>query len=152
MIESLPAVNASLNATSALLLIVGWILIHQKRVAAHRACMIAAFVVSALFLACYLVYHYHIGHRPFPGPTEWKKVYLAVLIPHIALAVGMLPLIAITFHRAFRGDFARHRKIARWTLPIWLYVSVTGVVVYAMLYLIDWGPAVSAVSVAAPIP
>jgi uncharacterized membrane protein YozB (DUF420 family) len=100
--------------------------------------MISAFIVSALFLACYLVYHANVGSRRFPIEGTWKTIYLAVLIPHILLAVVMLPFIFLTFKRAFAGDFERHRKVARWTLPIWLYVSVTGVVVYVMLYQIQW--------------
>ncbi|MFO0948753.1 MAG: DUF420 domain-containing protein [Planctomycetota bacterium] len=144
MIDSLPLVNACLNGLAALLLVAGYIAIKQGKVPAHKACMIAAFVVSALFLACYLTYHIgrHQIHgsssQPFPGKGIWRPIYFSILIPHILLAIGMLPMIFLTFWRAFRGDFARHRRIARWTLPIWIYVSVTGVLVYLMLYQMDW--------------
>ena len=137
-ISYLPHINACLNGTSALLLFSGWLLIRNQKVAAHKVCMIAAFFVSAAFLACYLVYHGYVGSKPFPGTGLWRKVYFAILIPHILLAIGMLPPIFITFYRAYRQDFVRHRRIARWTLPIWLYVSVTGVIVYWMLYQVRW--------------
>ncbi|QDU63089.1 hypothetical protein Pan216_39640 [Planctomycetes bacterium Pan216] len=138
MIESLPAVNATLNAIAAVLLAVGWVLIKQKRIIAHRNCMIAALVVSALFLSCYLVYHVNHLSTSFPGTGVWRTIYFAVLVPHIILAIVMLPMIFLTFLWAFRGQIDRHRGLARWTLPIWLYVSVTGVVVYVMLYRIPW--------------
>lgn len=138
MIESLPLVNASLNALAALLLVAGWVLIKAGRRDAHRNCMLAAFGTSALFLACYLVYHAKVGSRPFPGTGAWRGVYFAILVPHILLAIGMLPMILVTFRRAFRGDYVRHRRLARVTLPIWLYVSITGVMVYWMLYQVDW--------------
>ena len=138
MIENLPAVNATLNGVAALLLLAGWIAVRRRRIGLHKACMASAFLVSALFLACYLVYHAKMGSRRFPIEGVWKSVYLAVLIPHILLAAGMLPLIFLTFRRALAGDFERHRRVARWTLPIWLYVSITGVVVYVMLYQIRW--------------
>lgn len=144
MIDTLPLVNACLNGLAAVLLIAGYVAIKRKKIPAHKAFMIAAFGVSALFLACYLTYH--IGrHRihgsssqPFPGTGIWRPIYFSILIPHILLAIGMLPMIFLTFLRAFRGDFTRHRRIARWTLPIWIYVSVTGVLVYLMLYRMDW--------------
>lgn len=139
MIESLPAVNAVLNSTAAVLLIVGWILIKRKKIIAHRNCMIAAFVVSAIFLACYLTYHYTVQHRPFPGHGIWRTIYFSILIPHVLLAVGMLPFIFATFYHAFKGNIIKHKRVAKWTLPIWLYVSITGVLVYVMLYRIDWG-------------
>lgn len=138
MIESLPLVNASLNALAAMLLVAGWFLIKAGRRDAHRNLMVAAFGTSALFLACYLVYHAKVGSRPFPGTGVWRGIYFAILVPHILLAIGMLPMILVTFWRAYRGDFERHRRIARVTLPIWLYVSVTGVMVYWMLYQVDW--------------
>jgi len=123
-----------LNATSAVLLTAGFVCIVRRRVAAHRACMLAAFATSALFLACYLVYHYHVGHVAYSGRGAIRAVYLTILASHVLLAVLVLPLALATLYRAFRADFPRHRRIARWTLPIWLYVSVTGVVVYWMLY------------------
>ncbi len=133
-IDNLPHLNAMLNATSAVLLTAGFVCIVRRRVAAHRACMLAAFATSALFLACYLVYHYHVGHVAYSGRGAIRAVYLTILASHVLLAVLVLPLALATLYRAFRADFPRHRRIARWTLPIWLYVSVTGVVVYWMLY------------------
>lgn len=133
-IADLPRLNASLNAASTLLLVVGFVLIRAKKVAAHRACMIAAFCSSTLFLASYVYYHAHVGSVRFPGVGPVRTVYFAVLIPHVALAFTVVPLALTTLWRAARGDFARHRRIARVTLPIWLYVSVTGVIVYWMLY------------------
>lgn len=136
--ESLPAVNAGLNALATVLLIGGWAFIRNKAVTPHKLCMIAALVVSALFLGCYVVYHVQHGSTKFPIGGFWYGVYLVVLVPHIVLAVVQLPLIYFTFSRAFRERFDAHRRIARWTLPLWLYVSVTGVVVYWMLYRVTW--------------
>jgi uncharacterized membrane protein YozB (DUF420 family) len=130
----LPTVNASLNATSTILLVVGWIFIKRRAIAAHRACMIAACIVSALFLASYLVYHANVGSVPYQGQGPLRTIYFVILITHIILAALILPLALITLTRGLRGQFTRHRAIARWTFPIWLYVSVTGVVIYAMLY------------------
>lgn len=138
MIESLPAVNAALNAVAAVLLACGWICIRRRCIAAHKTCMIGAFITSCLFLACYLVYHALHGSRPFPGTGGWRVAYFAVLVPHIILAIGMLPFIFIAMARALGGQFDRHVAVARWTLPVWLYVSVTGVAVYVMLYQIRW--------------
>ena len=129
-----PALNAFLNATSAVLLTIGWLFIRRRNVAAHKACMIGAFAVSAVFLACYLYYHYHHGATSFPKQGVIRPIYFGILISHIILAVAMLPFIFLTFRWAFRNELARHVRIARWTLPIWLYVSVTGVVVYWLLY------------------
>lgn len=137
-VESLPAVNATLNGLSAILLVLGYVFIRRRQVGPHQACMVGAFVVSALFLACYLLYHYYAGSRRFPGTGTWRIVYFAILIPHIILAVLMLPPIAMTFARAFRDDFAGHVWWARRSLPVWLYVSVTGVLVYWMLYQVRW--------------
>jgi putative membrane protein len=137
-IESLPAINAGLNATSAVLLTAGWLFIRRRAVTAHKVCMIAAFLVSTAFLACYVAYHALHGSTPFPGTGIWRQVYFAVLIPHIRLAIFMLPFIFVTFRRAFRGLYVEHARIARWTLPIWLYVSLTGVAVYWMLYRMNW--------------
>ena len=139
MIESLPAVNATLNGLAFALLVAGWVSILRRQIQAHKVCMISAFVVSALFLACYLTYHYYAGSKPFPGYGIWRPIYFyVILIPHIILAVVMLPMIAATFYHAFRDRFAAHKRIARWTLPVWLYVSITGVIVYVMLYQMDW--------------
>jgi uncharacterized membrane protein YozB (DUF420 family) len=133
-VTDLPAVNATLNAIAGTLLVVGWVLIRKRRIAQHRACMLAAFGTSALFLLSYLVYHYHVGSRPFEGQGPIRAVYFSVLITHVILAMFVLPLALMTLSRGLREQYARHVAIARWTLPIWLYVSVTGVIVYLMLY------------------
>lgn len=138
VVEWLPTVNATLNGLAAVLLVAGWIWIKRGNIGAHRNCMVAAFFVSALFLACYLTYHFHHVSTPFPGKGIWRPIYFSILIPHILLAALMLPMIFRTFYLAYRADYYRHRKIARWTLPIWLYVSVTGVAVYLMLYQVNW--------------
>ena len=129
-----PALNASLNATTAVLLVTGYALIRRKRVALHRGFMLSALVVSCLFLASYLYYHAHIGSKRFAGVGWIRPVYFAILISHTVLAVAIVPLALVTLARALRERFDRHRRIARWTLPIWLYVSVTGVVIYLLLY------------------
>ena len=133
-ISYLPHVNACLNATSAILLFTGYSFIRARNVVAHRACQIAALVVSLLFLASYLTYHYHHGSTRFLGTGLVRPIYFTVLTSHTILAIVIVPLVALTFYRAFRGDFIRHRRIARITLPLWLYVSITGVIVYLMLY------------------
>jgi uncharacterized membrane protein YozB (DUF420 family) len=132
--SDLPAINATLNATSAVLLTIGWFLIRSRRIAAHRRFMIAAFISSSLFLTSYLIYHAKIGSKPFPGTGVMRTVYFSILIPHVTLAALVLPLAIMTLRRGLRRDDKRHRRIARWTLPLWLFVSVTGVVVYLMLY------------------
>lgn len=133
-VYDLPAVNASLNATAAGLLIWGYTLIRRRKIESHRKVMIAAFVTSVLFLISYLVYHARVRSVPF-GRTGWISIlYYCILITHAVLAAAVPPLAIITLRRAFRADFARHHRIAVWTFPIWLYVSVTGVVVYWMLY------------------
>ena len=134
-VTDLPALNAALNATSAVLLVIGWFLIRSRRIAAHRRCMIAAVIVSGLFLTSYVIYHAQIGSKAFPGTGWVRTVYYAILVPHVILAAAVLPLAIVTLRRGLRRDDARHRRLARITLPIWLFVSVTGVVVYAMLYL-----------------
>ncbi len=139
-VQDLPAVNATLNGISALLLGAGYVLIRRKQVTAHKACMLSAFGVSVLFLASYLTYHYHVGSVPFGGRGWSRPLYFSVLLTHTPLAAAIVPLALITLYRAWRGQFEKHKRIARWTLPIWLYVSVTGVVVYLMLYQI-YGPA-----------
>lgn len=133
-VSDLPLVNASLNGLAAILLIAGYICIRQRRIAAHRAAMIAAFVTSVLFLVSYLVYHAHTGSRPFPGRGAIRGVYFVILITHIVLAATIPPLAGVTLWRAYHGRFDRHVRVARWTLPLWLYVSITGIVVYVMLY------------------
>jgi len=126
--------NAVLNGTSGVLLLGGWLMIRRGRVDAHRRCMLAAFVASALFLVSYVVYHAHAGSRPFAGHGPVRAIYFAILITHVLLAAAIVPLALVTLRRALRGDYVRHRRIARWTYPIWMYVSVTGVVIYLMLY------------------
>ena len=133
-IPYLPHLNACLNGTSAILLFAGYLFIRSGKVAAHRACQISALVVSLAFLTSYLTYHYYHGATRFQGTGLARPIYFTILTSHTILAVVIVPLVIITFYRAFRLDFARHRKIARITLPLWLYVSVTGVVVYLMLY------------------
>ncbi len=133
-LSDLPALNASLNATTTVLLLTGYAMIRRRRVSLHRACMIAATVTATLFLACYLYYHAHVGSKPFPGQGWIRPVYFAILISHTVLAAAVVPLALTTLIRGLRGQFPKHRQIARWTLPIWLYVSVTGVVIYLLLY------------------
>lgn len=133
-VTDLPALNATLNGMAAILLTMGWAFIRRKDTRSHRVCMIGALVTSAAFLASYLVYHYHVGSRPFPHEGPIRIVYFTILITHVVLAVAIVPLVLMTVSRALREQFARHRAIARWTLPLWLYVSVTGVAVYWMLY------------------
>lgn len=137
-VQDLPALNATLNATTAVLLTAAYGLIRTRRIAAHRAAMIAACIVSALFLASYLVYHAQAGSKHFPGTGWIRPVYFAILISHTVLAAAVVPLALVTFTRGLRSDFSRHARIARWTLPLWLYVSVTGVVIYVMLYRLSW--------------
>lgn len=130
----LPLVNACLNATSAALLTAGYVFIRRKRATAHRACMVSALVASTLFLVSYVAYHALAGSRPFGGQGGVRLVYFLVLVSHIVLAAAIVPLALATVYRALTGSFARHVRLARWTLPLWLYVSVTGVLVYWMLY------------------
>ena len=130
----LPALNATLNATAATLLTTGWRFIKAGRITAHRRCMISAFVASSLFLISYTVYHAQVGSKPFPGTGLLRTVYFSILIPHVTLAAVVLPMAIVTLRRGLRRDDARHRRLARWTLPVWLFVSVTGVIVYVMLY------------------
>ena len=133
-VAALPLLNACLNATSAALLTVGYLFIRGKHVAAHRACMVSALVASILFLVSYVAYHSLAGSRPFGGRGWVRLVYFPLLTSHVVLAAVIVPLALTTVYRALGGDFARHVRIARWTLPLWLYVSVTGVLVYWMLY------------------
>jgi putative membrane protein len=133
-VSDLPLVNASLNGIATVLLTVGYVCIRRRRIAAHRAAMVAAFATSVLFLISYLTYHAQAGSRPFPGQGPIRVVYFVILISHIVLAATIPPLAGVTLWRAYRRRFDRHMKIARWTLPLWLYVSITGIVVYWMLY------------------
>jgi len=134
-IGSLPAVNAALNGTCTVLLLLGFFFIQKRKIALHRLCMIAAFSCSAVFLALYLYFHAHAGVIRFSGRGWIRPVYFAILISHTTLAVVIVPLVLITLSRALRERFDRHKAIARWTLPLWLYVSVTGVIVYWLLYI-----------------
>jgi uncharacterized membrane protein YozB (DUF420 family) len=135
-VSFLPTFNAILNATSGILIVIGFLFIRRKRIAAHRACMIAAVICSSLFLISYLVYHvgFGAGVTRFTGTGWVRPAYYTILISHTILAVTIVPFIIVTLRRALRGEFVRHRRIARWTFPMWLYVSVTGVIVYLMLY------------------
>lgn len=133
-ISYLPHLNAFLNGSSAVLLLTGYSFIRKGNIAAHRACQISALVVSLIFLASYLTYHFNHGATRFAGQGLVRPLYFTILTSHTILAVVIVPLVIITFSRALRADFVRHRKIARITLPLWLYVCVTGVIVYLMLY------------------
>jgi putative membrane protein len=133
-VAALPALNAVLNGASAVLLTCGWLAIRRRRITVHRACMLGAFSVSVLFLVSYVVYHALAGSRAFAGQGWIRPVYFAVLISHVLLAAAMVPFVLTTLYRALGADFARHARLARFTLPVWLYVSVTGVVVYLILY------------------
>jgi uncharacterized membrane protein YozB (DUF420 family) len=133
--HDLPAVNATLNGLSALLLALGYWFIKRGNKIAHRNCMIAAFTTSAVFLGCYLTYHVLVKTLTrFEHPEAWRPVYLTILLTHTVLAVVIVPLILMTLYRARKQQFEAHRRIARWTWPLWMYVSVTGVVIYLMLY------------------
>jgi uncharacterized membrane protein YozB (DUF420 family) len=139
-IHDLPAVNASLNGLSAMFLTAGFVFIRRKNIIAHRNCMIAAFVTSIFFLACYLTYHtwlavvLHQGPTRFVEPQWFRPIYLAILLTHTVLAIVIVPMILMTLNRARRQRFELHKQIARWTWPLWMYVSVTGVAVYLLLY------------------
>jgi uncharacterized membrane protein YozB (DUF420 family) len=137
-VHPLATTNAVLNTLATVLLVAGWVFIRRGQVAAHRAAMVAAFLTSAVFLACYLAYHYAVGHVPFRGVGAVRPVYFAILISHILLAVAVPVLALRMFFLAWAGRFDAHRRLGRITLPIWLYVSVTGVVIYLMLY--HWFP------------
>ena len=131
----IPTLNASLNGASALMLVTGYVFIRRKKISAHRVCMLTAFTLSALFLVSYVIYHYQVGYTRFTGQGAIRVVYFSILISHTTLAVfAIIPLALVTLYRALRGQFERHRRIARWALPVWLYVSITGVLIYWMLY------------------
>ena len=139
-IYDLPTVNASLNGLSAALLTAGFIFIRQKKIIPHRNCMISAFCVSVIFLICYITYHtylavvLHRGPTRFENPLWFRPIYLTILLTHTVLAIVIVPMILITLSRALRERFDKHKKVARWTWPLWMYVSVTGVIVYLLLY------------------
>jgi uncharacterized membrane protein YozB (DUF420 family) len=133
-VRDLPALNATLNSCAVVLLLWGYVLIRKRRIRAHRRVMIGAFSVSVAFLISYLIYHAHVGSVRFQRTGTIRTVYLSILLTHTVLAAAVPFLAGITLYRGWKGDYERHRRIARWTLPIWLYVSVTGVVVYWMLY------------------
>ena len=133
-ITDLPAVNAALNFTAAVLIGTGFYFIKQKNIRAHKVCMVAALVVSGLFLTSYLVYHYNVGSVRFTKQGWIRNVYFPLLVTHTALAAVVLPMVLRTAFLAFKGRFINHVRIARWTFPVWIYVSITGVVVYLMLY------------------
>ena len=137
-IHDLPAINASLNALSGVLLLIGYRLIRARRVEQHRRVMIAAFVTSSLFLVCYVVYHAQVGSVRFTRQGIVRPLYFTILISHVTLAAAVLPLALVTLSRGLKARYERHRAIARWTFPIWLYVSVTGVLVYVLLYQPTW--------------
>lgn len=132
--STLPHLNAFLNAVAAVLLLLGFVAIRRRERERHRRFMVAAATTSAAFLVSYLVYHYRVGSVPFTGQGPVRALYFTILISHIILAAVIAPLVLMTLARAIRGDFERHRRIARWTWPLWMYVSVTGVMVYVMLY------------------
>jgi putative membrane protein len=133
-LSNLPAINASFNLLSTICLITGYIKIKQKKELTHKRCMVSALIFSTIFLTGYLIYHYHHGSTVFPELGWIKTLYLWILFPHIVLAIVMVPLILKTFYHAFKGQLTQHKKIARVTFPIWLYVSITGVIIYLMVY------------------
>ncbi len=133
-VHDLPSLNAALNSVSTILLITGFGFIRARRIEAHRRCMWSALATSALFLVSYVTYHAQAGSTRFEGQGWIRPVYFAILLTHIVLAAAIVPLALVTLRRAVKEDFVRHRRLARWTLPIWLYVSVTGVVIYVLLY------------------
>ena len=135
--HDLPFLNACLNSAVTLLLITGWLCVRSGLKKAHAACMISAFAVSCVFLVSYLYHKYVVlqgVHTPWPGPASWKAAYLFMLLTHVVLAIAIVPMALVSMSRAFRQRFELHRKIARWTLPVWLYVSITGVLIYVLLY------------------
>ena len=133
-ISDLPTVNATLNTISGILLTIGYVQIRQRKITAHKNCMLAAFSVSVLFLICYIIYHANTGSKPFTKQGWIRPVYFTILISHIILAFVIVPLALRTLYLAWRERFEQHRRIAKITFPIWLYVSVTGVIIYLMLY------------------
>lgn len=147
-VADLPAVNATLNSISTCLILLGWWMIRRERKFGHIVCMSLALVTSAVFLSCYLVYHYFVGSVRFTEQGWIRPIYFTILLSHLILAIVNLPMIVATVVPAFRAQFEKHRRLARWTLPIWLYVSVTGVLVYFMIY--QWFPPVNLEEILAP--
>jgi putative membrane protein len=137
-VHDLPAVNATLNALSGILLLVGYVLIRRRRIDQHRRVMLTAFATSSLFLVCYVVYHAQVGSVRFTRQGFVRPLYYTILVTHVTLAASVVPLALITLTRGLKGRFTQHRRIARWTFPIWMYVSVTGVIVYILLYQPTW--------------
>jgi putative membrane protein len=137
-LQDLPAVNASLNAISGALLVVGYLLMRAHRIEQHRRFMIAAFITSSIFLVCYLIYHGQVGSVRFTRQGLVRPIYFTILITHVTLAAVVLPLAILTLSRGLKARYPQHRRIARWTFPIWLYVSITGVLVYILLYQPTW--------------
>jgi putative membrane protein len=137
-VHDLPAVNASLNALSGVLLVIAYALIRARRIEQHRAVMLAAFATSSLFLACYVIYHAQVGSVPFTRQGFVRPLYFTILITHVILAAVVPPLAIVTLSRGLKRRYPQHRRIARWTFPIWMYVSVTGVLVYVLLYQPTW--------------
>lgn len=136
MVQYLPTINAALNATAAVLLVIGFLLIKQRRETAHKLVMVTAFGISILFLTCYVIYHVQVGSVKFTGPPPVRQIYLTMLVSHVVLA-ALVPFLAVrTIYLGVRDRRAEHRRVAKWTLPIWLYVSVTGVIIYVMLYFV----------------
>ena len=133
-LSDLPTLNACLNGASTVFLSAGYYFIRKGNKTAHRNCMIAALITSALFLTSYLIYHYNAGRTSFPNPHWFRSTYLVILLTHTVLAVAILPMVFMTVYRAIRGQWDRHRRIARWAWPVWMYVSVTGVLIYLLLY------------------
>jgi putative membrane protein len=133
-ISDLPALNATFNALAAVLLVTGYLMIRNRNRGAHRRSMIAAFAASALFLTSYVIYHANAGSKPYPGTGPGRLIYFVILGSHVVLAAVILPMAIVTLTRALRGHFDLHKRLARWTLPLWIYVSVTGVVIYLILY------------------
>ncbi len=133
-LADLPAVNACLNGLSAVFLTIGYVFIRQQKQTAHRNCMIAAFITSTVFLTFYLIYHYNAGRTVFQNPAWFRPIYLILLLTHTVLAVVIVPLILLSMHRGLKGRYELHKKISRWTWPLWMYVSVTGVIIYLLLY------------------
>jgi uncharacterized membrane protein YozB (DUF420 family) len=133
-LSDLPAVNAGLNTLSTLFLTAGYVFIRRQRQVAHRNCMIGAVVSSALFLTCYLIYHYNAGRTVFRDPEWFRPIYLLILLTHTILAVVIVPMVLMTLYRAARRQFEAHKRISRWTWPVWMYVSITGVLIYFLLY------------------
>jgi len=137
-VHDLPAVNATLNALSGVLLLIAYALIRARRIEQHRKVMLAAFTTSSLFLVCYLIYHAQVGSVRFTRQGFVRPLYFTILITHVTLAATVLPLAIVTLSRGLKARYPQHRRIARWTFPIWLYVSVTGVLVYVLLYQPTW--------------